>query len=1072
MPFPPVFPASHAQERLWFLEQMHPDRPVYNIPLALKIEGPMNVGVLELAINDVVSRHEALRTRFESNHGHPVQIIAAATHVPLPLIDLRLLPASEREVHASRLAREDAARPFDLQRLPLLRAQLLVLDETTRILVMVVHHIVFDGWSLSILLREISACYAARLGGQQAGLPELPVHYSDYSMWQRDWLPTREASVQWWREKFAAPPPPLELPADHPRPPVPAGRGRIESRPLPASVRAPFQDLVRREGLTSFMVLLGAFQALLHRYTGHSDIVVGSPVAGRDRPEMEGLIGLFINTLALRTDLSGDPSFRQLLRRVRTTVIDALTHGDVPFGKIIETLQPERSVSHQPLCQVLFAYETAAVDALHWPGLRLTQLQLDSGTSKYDLSLYIVETAGGLVARAEYDTDLFESTTIQRFLRHYEALLEAALAQPDRALSQLDLLAPDERRQLLVEWNATSADYPRDGTVHELIRAQSARTPQAVAVIAEGRPLNYRELDEQSNQLAHHLQSVGVHPGVLVGLCVERGPGMLVGLLGILKAGGAYVPLDPAFPQQRLALMLSDAQVAVTVTESSLQSVLPAEDRGTEVLLDREWPLIAKHPVTPPASAAGPDDPAYVIYTSGSTGRPKGVEIPHRAAVNFLCSMQHTPGLSASDIMLAVTTLSFDIAVLELFLPLITGARIQVASREEAADAERLAALITSSGATVMQATPATWRMLLAAHWPGRPDLRLLCGGEALPRELADQLLPRCRELWNLYGPTETTVWSAVTRVLDDDQPIVIGRPVANTQLHLLDAQLNLVPVGVPAELFIGGDGLALGYLRQPRLTAEKFIPDPFRREPGARLYRTGDVGRRLPNGEIELLGRADHQVKIRGYRIELGDIESALRLAPHVREAVVVAREDKPGDKQLAAYVITDGSPESPALWREYLRSKLPDYMVPSAFVALAEFPLTPNGKVDRRSLPVPGPGRGEAGAPPREGLEKKIAAIWSEVLSVSEPGATDSFFDLGGHSLRVAEVQVLLRERLSLTVPILTLFQHPTIQSLARHLEGRPAGNSLRQQAAERAQRQRASRRPARTVILPSAS
>ncbi|PYK02800.1 MAG: non-ribosomal peptide synthetase, partial [Verrucomicrobia bacterium] len=891
--------------------------------------------------------------------------------------------------------------------------------------------------------------------------PEPPIQYADFAVWQQERFKFLDKELAFWKKQLSGRLPTLELPTDRPRPAVQTYGGAVESLALPADLRDALQALSQREGVTLFMTLLASFQTLLHRYTAQEDVLVGSPVAGRNLTETEGLIGLFIHTLLLRGDLSGNPTFREFLRRVREMAVDAYANEEVPFDRIVEALQQERSLSHSPLFQVMFALERAPLESVNWPGLKLTQLELDSGTAKFDLTLYLVENSTGLTARMEYNTDLFGAATIQRMLTHFKALLEGILAGPDKRLSELPLLTETERHQLLVECNRTQADYPQEKTIPGLCEAQAARTPDAVAVVFGDQHLTYRELNQSANQVAHHLRKLGVQPDALVGICLDRSLDLVVGLLGILKAGGAYVPLDPSYPQERLAFMLEDSQAPIVVTQRRLLEALP-KDRARFVCLDSEWKLIARESQENPSETVSPEHLAYVIYTSGSTGKPKGVQIPHRAVVNFLNSMRSEPGLTSADTLLAVTTLSFDIAALELFLPLSVGARVVLATREEAADGAQLAAKIAETCATAMQATPATWRLLIDSRWPGNKSLRVFCGGEALSRELANRLLERCAGLWNLYGPTETTIWSAAAKIEPGNAPVVIGRPIANTQFYILDRYLQPVPVGVPGELFIGGDGLARGYLNRPELTAEKFIRHPFSDEPNARVYRTGDLARRSPDGNIELLGRMDHQVKIRGFRIELGEIEAVLLQFTKVREAVVVAREDAPGDKRLIAYLTTyTQTAVSLNELRRFLREKLPDYMVPSAFMMLEQLPLTPNGKVDRRALPTPENHRLKSDTTfvaPGAGLEQDIAAVWEEVLFIKNPGVNDNFFDLGGHSLQVVQVQNKLRERLGADLPVIKLFEYPTIRSLAGCLGEKNKEEPLAQKIQERTQRQKA--------------
>ncbi|HKS35991.1 MAG TPA: amino acid adenylation domain-containing protein [Verrucomicrobiae bacterium] len=1060
---PEVFalPVSSGQKRLWFLEQFQPDNPLYNVPIALRVEGPLDAAALEHAVNQVIQRHETLRTCFDTQSGEPVQIIAPSLSWKLPVVDLASHPPIDRDAEAMRLAGVEAQRPFDIKQLPLFRAKLLRFSPNEHVLVLIWHHIICDGWSLGVFFKELVAFYEGHSTGRTVELPELRIQYADFAVWQRERLKTVDKQLAWWKKQLGGSLPVLELPADRPRPAVQTYSGAVERLALPVELRDALNRVGRREEATLFMTLLAAFQTLLHRYTGLEDILVGSPIAGRNLTETEELIGCFINTLVLRGDLSANPTFRELLGRVREVAVAAYANEDVPFERLVEELQPGRDLSHSPLFQVMFALERAPFEDLRWPGLKLTPVGVDSGTAKFDLTLYMTESAEGLTARMEYNTDLFDGNTIQRMLKHFRVLLEGVVADPDKHLSDLPLLTEAERHQVLIEWNETRSELPRELTIHELFERQAAETPDAVALVFGGQQLTYRDLDGAANRLARHLQKLGVGPDALVGLCVERSPVMVVGLLGVLKAGGAYLPLDPAYPRERLAFMLEDSGASVLLTQKKLLASLP-KHKVRKICHDSEWRLISRESAERPSVGALPEHLAYVLYTSGSTGKPKGVQIPHRAVVNFLNSMRRRPGLTREDVLLAVTTLSFDISGLELLLPLTVGARVMLASREEAADGAQLAARIAQGGVTVMQATPSTWRMLFDSGWQGSNSLRVFCGGEALSSDLANRLLERCAELWNLYGPTETTIWSTVAKVEPGADSIVVGGPIDNTQTYILDNHLQPLPVGVPGELFIGGTGLARGYLKRPELSAEKFIRHPFSADADARLYRTGDCARWRGDGNIELLGRLDHQVKLRGFRIELGEIESVLQQAPGVREAVVIVREDRPGDPRLAAYLTTFRQTSvSINELRTFLHERLPDYMLPSAFVMLDTLPLTPNGKVDRRALPAPESRESNLKTTfvdPDAGVEQAIAAIWREVLSVAKPGANDNFFDLGGHSLHVVRIQTRLREQLGIDIPVVRLFQYPTIRSLARSLSEGKTEAPFARRIHERTQRQRA--------------
>jgi amino acid adenylation domain-containing protein len=1039
---------SFSQQRLWFLDQLEPDNRAYHLPLAMRLEGALDEVALLDAVNEVVRRHEVLRTTYAMGEGHPVQVVAPRLAVTPERHDLRALPAAEREREVARIAAEVTGRRFDLGAGPVLRAALLALGDTEHVLVLNVHHIAADGWSMRVLLDELEALYGAFAETRPTPLPEPAIQYADYALWQRQRLSTATmaAQVAHWKERLAGLPT-LELPTDRPRPPLQSYRGDVLRTRVPADLVAALKRVGREEGCTLFMAAQAAFDVLLARYSGQDDIAVGTIIAGRSRPETEPLIGLIANTLVLRTDLAGAPSFRELLRRVRSATLDAHQYQDVPFDVLVEELRPTRDLSRNPLFQILFTMDEAN-RAPELTGLRTSFVEMDWGASRVDLSVFVWEDERGLDCRFEYSTDLFDAATIARMAGHWHTLLAEAAADPDRAVGDLPLLPAAEREELLVARNATAAPIA-PVTAHGLFEAQVARTPDAVAAAFEAaEQLTYAELDARANRLAHHLVALGVAPDALVGLCVERSLDMLVGALAILKAGGAYVPLDPRYPADRIAYMLQDSGARVLLTQAALEESLPA---GVEhvVRLDADAARWAELPATPPEAAAGPEHLAYAIYTSGSTGRPKGVEIPHRALVNFLATMAVQPGLTADDVLLAVTTLSFDIAGLELYLPLTRGGRVVLAGAETALDGVRLAELMAATGTTVMQATPATWRMLVDSGWRGRPGLTALCGGEPLPRELAEELLGRVGSLWNMYGPTETTIWSTVARV-ERDAPITIGRPIANTEVYVLDRRDRPVPVGVAGELCIGGAGLARGYHERPELTAARFVPNPF--GPG-RIYRTGDLARWRADGALDCLGRLDDQVKVRGHRIELGEVETALTSHPGIAAAVAVAREERPGERRLVAYLIP-ASPEAgapaPADLREHLRGTLPEYMVPSAFVTLDAFPLTANGKVDRRALPEPEAGSpgGADGSPvaPRTPTEEALAQIWAASLGLPQVGVRDSFFDLGGHSLLAVRAMAEVERVFGRRPPLASFFREGvTIEGQARLLEqGIDAGAS----------------------------
>ncbi|WP_375476969.1 amino acid adenylation domain-containing protein [uncultured Nostoc sp.] len=1035
-------PLSFAQQRLWFLAQLEPDSPFYNIPAAVRLQGELNIKVLQQTFNEILRRHEALRTNFQTVEGQAITVISKAKPlILLPTIDISELPLAQQEVEIRQQAAQEAQQPFDISSDHLLRVKLLRLDAQEHIVLLTMHHIASDGWSIGVLVQELATLYPAFCNEQLSPLTELPIQYVDFAAWQRQWLQAEvlETQIFYWQKLLEDAPRVLELPTDYPRPAIQTFRGATYSFELSDELCVALNKFSQQQGSTLFMTLLAAFQTLLWRYTGQEDIVVGSPIANRNRAEIEGLIGFFVNTLVLRTNLAGNPSFEELIKRVREVALGAYTHQDLPFELLVEQLQPQRDLSRTPLFQVMFVLQNAPMSALDLPDLTLSPVESDSHSAKFDLTLFITETESGLVGNLEYSTDLFKESSIHRMVEHLQTLLSGIVINPQARLSELPLLKETEQHQLLVERNDTAVEYPQQQCIHQLFEAQVERTPDAVAAVFEDQQLTYRELNQRANKLAHYLRTLGVKPELLVGICVERSLYMIIGLLAILKAGGAYIPLDPSYPKERLEFILEDTQAPVLLTQASLVAALPQQNAQV-VCLDTNWHLIAQQSQDNLFCQLTTDNLAYTIYTSGSTGKPKGVQIPHIALSNFLFAMQQSPGITKEDTLLAVTTYSFDIAALELFLPIIVGSRLVITSREVAWDATQLSAMLTDSQATVMQATPATWQLLLAAGWDSNYQLKILCGGEALPGHLANQLRQQCHSLWNMYGPTETTIWSAASLVETLNNTVPISHPIANTQLYILDQYHQLVPIGIPGELYIGGEGLARGYFHRPDLTAEKFIPHPFSEQPSARLYKTGDLARYLPNGEIEYIGRIDNQVKIRGFRIETGEIEARLTQYPTIKEAVVVLREDMSGDKQLVAYVLSEQELTLKiSELRSFLREKIPDYMIPAAFVSMKALPLTPNGKVDRQSLPIPDNLRPQLETTyikPQNDLETSIAMVWQKTLKIEKVGINDNFFELGGHSLLMVQVHSQLREIFQKDLLILDLFRYPTISSLAEFI------------------------------------
>ncbi|RKH27986.1 non-ribosomal peptide synthetase, partial [Corallococcus sp. CA041A] len=1041
-----VIPLSFAQQRLWLLDQLQPGDISYNIPTALRLTGQVDLESLRRAFEALVDRHESLRTTLSAAHEEPSQCIQPPSGWELPVIDLTSLPESQREEEAQRAAATEALRAFDLSTGPLLRSTLVRLGQDSHLLLVTMHHIVSDGWSLGVLVREVAACYEAFSTGRAPVLPPLPVQYADFAMWQRGWLQgeSLDAQLGYWKQQLAEAPSALDLPTDHPRPPVQSRRGATVDVRIPLEVSQALKALARDEGATPFMLLLAAWQLLLSRYSTQDDISVGTPIAGRTQAETEGLIGFFVNTLVLRAHVQPQDSFRQLLSQVRGTTLAAYEHQHLPFEKLVEVLQPARDLSRSALFQAMFSLQNTPMETLRLPGLSFQTVPVDTRSSKFDLTLTLQESPQGFGGTLTYATDLFDASTIQRMAGHLGVLLEAIAAQPDATLASLPLLTAPERQRLLVDWNGPSAEFPRDLCLHDAFSAQALRTPDALAVICREEQLTFRELDTRANQLAHRLVKLGVGPDVRVVLCVERSVEALVGILGTLKAGGAYVPIDPSYPRDWLAHVLQDTGAPVVLTQQRLRDSLPPHSAHT-LCLDSDSADLSREPAHAPVTHVTPEHLAYIIYTSGSTGRPKGVMIQHRSVLNLRVALAATVHADArpGERVSVNAPLSFDASVKQL-IQVLDGHTLCIVPDEARADVGELVKRIGHDALDVLDCSPAHLRLLVDEGLLERKAIphRVLVGGEAVDpatwRHLAQAPRPR---VFNVYGPTECTV-DATACAFDASPTPTIGRPLPNVRVYVLDRTLRPVPAGVAGELFIGGEGVARGYLNRPELTADRFIPDAFSSTPGARLYRTGDVVRWRADGMLDYLGRADFQVKVRGFRIELGEVEAALLKHPQVHAAVVLAREDVPGDKRLVAYVVPPEGTESaptPESLKDWLKQLLPEHMRPSALLVLEALPLNTNGKVDRKALPAPQSGAlASSYVAPRTPTEEKLASIWAGVLRLPQVGVTDSFFELGGHSLLATQVVSRVRAGFNVELPLRALFESPTVEALAVRLSG----------------------------------
>jgi amino acid adenylation domain-containing protein len=1038
-------PLSFAQRRLWFIEQLEPGKALYNIPQAVRLQGELNLVALEQGLREIVRRHEALRTSFHSQNGTPMQVIEPTVFVPFQLIDLSGFNNDERVQWARRLARQEAQRPFDLSETQTIRTKAVCLGDQDYVLLVTMHHIVSDGWSTGVLIKELLSLYRAYRSGWQSILAELPIQYADFSVWQRNWLAGEvlESQEKYWRKKLAGITP-LDLPTDYPRPPAISHRGAVGLVNIPPALTERLRQLSRQQDVTLFMTLLSAFQVLLGRYANQQDVTVGTDIANRNHLDTEKLIGFFINQLVMRTEVRGSIRFRDLLEEVRQTVLGAYEYQDLPFEKLVEELQPERDLSRAPLFQVKFVLQNVGAESLEIPGLELVEFPTaDEPQAKSDLTLMLAEVEGGLSGVIEYAADLYRAETIERMIVHFRVLLESIVEDPQRMVSDLAVLTDSEQTQLLIEWNDTASAFNEFTGIQELIAWQAQMTPDSIAVVYEERQVSYWELNERANRLGNYLRSLGVGPEVVVGVCLKRCPEMLLALLGVLKAGGAYLPLDAEYPIERLAFMLDDAQAVAVITHAGVRDRLPSLWMQI-ISLDEDWEEIDRASWEHPVAEAGEENAAYIIYTSGSTGRPKGVVVTHRGLSNYLRWASEAYEVKAGGACPVHSSVGFDLTITSLLTPLICGGRVELLREAREVETLQLLAARREEYGHI-KATPS--HLPLLERLAGEQGVkgmtrRLVIGGEALRYE--DLVLWRKAggiRIVNEYGPTETVVGCCVYEVKEDHEQsggTPIGRPIANSQMYVLGEWQEVAPIGVMGEIYIGGVGVARGYQGKAEKSAEKFVPNPYSGVKGDRMYRTGDLARWRADGNLEYLGRRDHQVKVRGYRIELGEIETALRELNGVREAVVIAREDEAGDKRLVAYLVGEGEADKVG---RYLRSRLPGYMVPSAYEWMKELPLTGNGKVDRERLPRPEAakrsekgGREERG---RTGIEELLRGIWGEVLRVEDLEGRENFFELGGHSLLATQVVSRIREVFGVEVGLRSVFENPTVEGMGKVLE-----------------------------------
>jgi len=1029
---------SLPQKRHLLLELLYRNTAINNLSVFLELKGELNFDSFELSVNQILARHEILRTHFLVGTGMPTFEILQDLRITLPIIDLQNIEKSERKNKARSLAEAEILKPFDLSQAPLIRLKIYKIGDQEFLLLVVIHHTIVDGWSLGVFLKELMEFYHSNITGKSIEIPDLQIQYYDYAHWQntKEQQAILKTSMSYWKNQLGGEIPMLELPTDHAYSSKHTFEGGTHRFVLSKEITNAIEELSRKEDSTLFMALLSAFYIMLHRYSGQDDLLVGTPIANRNQPELQNLIGVFINTLVLRTNLNGGLSFSEILRRVRKTSLEAFAHQDFPYENLLEVLKPKRDMNRPPLFQVVFNLQNAPMPNLNIPGLETNFLEVDKGVSQYDMTLMFSKTKGHYNAIVEYNSSLFKLETIEKMFKFYCDILGFAINQPDTPIGKLKLVSDEEFQYINQNLNPINSVFPHDKCVHELIENQVEKNPEAIALKLAESQITYKKLNDLANGITLELQKLGVGPEIRVGILMKKSPEVIQTLLGVMKAGGTYIPIHSDSPPERIKFILKDANAQFLITNIDID---PLNDFEGTILNINDLLKPSEKIISNVQSGVNSKNLVYITYTSGSTGRPKGVMITHRSLVNFLWSMIENPGIDKNSVVLALASISFDPSTLELFLPLIVGATIVISNEEIATNPILLAKTIKDQNINLLQATPATWQLLLDTGWGGNPNLRALCGGDILTRTMADQLLERVHSLYNLYGPTETTVWSTVGQIKKGDNPITIGKPIGNVQIYILDRYLQPTPVGVIGELYISGEGLARGYLNSPKLTKERFIPNIFHPESGKQMYKTGDLARYLPNYEIEFLGRMDDQVKVQGQRIELGEITSILIQHPQINDGIVVTKTEPSGVKRLVAYLVPkfNTTPDNNSL-RQFFASKLPSYMIPSIFVSLDALPLSENGKVNKRSLPVPEDLGNRSGyVAPRNKDEEIFTVLWQNLLDVDRVGIHDNFFHLGGASVQ----SILLVAKANMygyAISIENLFEHQTIAELVTYLKG----------------------------------